>query len=61
MSEESDNKKYFIVKKSLWPVPSQSMVELAKKTWWLQTPARLLRKLFKTPDSEVAKDREGYN
>ena len=39
MSEES-GKKNFIVKKSSRPVPSQSVVEQAKKTWRLQTPAR---------------------
>ena len=57
MSEESEEKN-FIVKKSLWPVPSQGMVEQAKKTWRLQTPARLPRKCLKTPEREreVAKD-----
>ena len=30
MKEESE-KKNFIIKKSLWPVPSQGMVEQAKK------------------------------
>ena len=42
MSEESENNK-FIVKKSLRPIPSQVMVEQAKKTWRLQTPAKLPR------------------
>ena len=31
MSEESEKKKNFIMKKSLRPVPSQGMVEQAKK------------------------------
>ena len=31
MSEESEKKKNFIIKKSFWPVPSQGMVEQAKK------------------------------
>ena len=56
MSEESE-KKNFIVKKLLRPVPSRRMVEQAKKTWWPQTPERLPRKRLKTPDSEVAEDR----
>ena len=48
LSEESENNN-FIVKKSLRPVPSQDMVEQAKKkTWQHQTPARLLRKRLKT-------------
>ena len=55
MSEESE-KKNFIVKKSLQPVPCQGEVEQAKKTWRLQTQAKLVRKRQKTPDSEVAKD-----
>ena len=63
MSEESEEKKTFIIKKSLRPVPSQGMVEQAKKTWRLQTPARLPRKRFKTPESEVADDApdKGYH
>ena len=56
MSEES-GKKNFIMMKSLWPVPSQGMVEQAKKTWRLLTPMRLPRKRLKTPESEVADDR----
>ena len=48
MTEESEEKKNFIVKKSLRPVPSRGMVEQAKKTWRLQTPARLPRKRRKT-------------
>ena len=54
-SEESD-KKNFIVKKSLRPVPSQGIVEQAKKTWQLQTPARIPKKRLKTSDSKVADD-----
>ena len=55
MSEKSE-KNNFIMKKSLRPVPSQGVVEQAKKTWRLQTPARLPRKRLKTPESEVAKN-----
>ena len=57
MSEESEKKRNFIVKQSLRPLPSQGMVEQAKKTWRLQTPAKLPRKRLQTPDSEVAEDR----
>ena len=60
MSEESE-KKNLIVKKSLRPVPSRGVVEQAKKHSRLQTRARLPRKRFKTPDSEVVEDHEGYN
>ena len=56
VSEESENNN-FIVEKLLWPVSSQGMVEQAKKTWRLQTPARLPRKHLKNPDSEMAEDR----
>ena len=42
MSEESEKKK-FIIKKSLRPVPSQGMIEQAQKTWRLQTPVKLPR------------------
>ena len=55
MSEESENNN-FIVEKLLWPVSSQGMVEQAKKTWRLQTPARLPRKCLETPNSEVTED-----
>ena len=47
MSEGSE-KTSFIIKKSLQPVPSQGMVEQAKKTWQLQTPV-MERKRLKTP------------
>ena len=62
MSEESENNN-FIVKKSLWPVPSRCQVEQAKKTWRVQTPARLPRIRLETPKSEVAEDApdKGYN
>ena len=56
MSEQSE-KKNFIVKRSLQLIPSQGIVVEAKKTWWLQTPATLLKKCLKTPESEVAEDR----
>ena len=32
MSEESE-KKNFIIKKSVWPLPSQGIVEQVKKKW----------------------------
>ena len=46
----------------LWNQQSVHIQKLAslpgqKKTWRLQTPARLLRKRLQTPDSEVAVDR----
>ena len=53
VSEENE-KKHFIIKKSLRPAPSQGIVEQAKKRWRIKTPAR---------DSKVTKDApdERYN
>ena len=53
MSEESEKKNY-IVKKSLQPVPSQSMVDQAKKHGCFRP-----RQHLKNQDSEMAEDREG--
>ena len=55
MSEESENN--LIIRISLRPIPSQSMVEQAKKHGGFRPPARLPRKRLKTPDSKVAEDR----
>ena len=51
------------MKKLLWPVTSQGMLEQAKKTWRFQTPARLSRILLKAPQRVVNEDLtdEGHN
>ena len=62
MSEESE-KKHFIVKKSLWLVPSQGMVEQAKKNMAASDPSEVTQRVrLKTPESKVAEDApdEGY-
>ena len=54
MSEESGKKNY---RSEIVLACSKSGHGWAgKKTWRLQTPARLPRKRLKTPDNEVAKD-----
>ena len=58
ISGKKVKKKHFerFIAKSLRPVPSQGMVEHAKKTWWLQNPTRSPRIRMKTPESKVAED-----
>ena len=54
MSEESENNNC-IIKKSLRPVPSQGMVEQAKKIA-ASDPSSVSQKTLEDPESEVAEE-----